>query len=119
MSLTLAEVYECIDNLHCDDRDMVIRCNGNGYSIAPSDESGCVEDIGSSFEVPEHVGERGIDSFTAGPWTAYLYHPSIVAPNRNNYDDHLHDLAAGDVQAVIVGVTAVDEHWEFGIQVKE
>ncbi|MEB3023053.1 MULTISPECIES: hypothetical protein [Mycolicibacter] len=118
MSLTYQQVVDRINGMHLDELDIEITRDGVGFAIGPSNEGSCVADIGSSYEVPDHIGEHGIDSFTAGPWTAYQYHPSYVTPRYGNFADHLDDLAAGRVNKVILGVTGVEDNWVFGIQAK-
>lgn len=60
-------------------------------------------------------------AFSAGPWTAYQYHGSYAAPRRDNYTREVEDLSAGDVAAVIVGVTAISETntWVFAVRTVE
>ncbi|ORW08460.1 MULTISPECIES: hypothetical protein [Mycolicibacter] len=118
MTLSYQQVVDRICDMHLDDMDIEITRNADGFDINTSSEGLYVSDIGSSFEVPGHVGEHGMDSFTAGPWTAYRYHAAYVRPQHGNFAGHLDDLAAGRVNTVIVGVAAVDEHWVLGIQTK-
>lgn len=119
MSLDLDQVCTRIDELHLDELDLIITRDGNGFTAAEHRSGGpYVSDIGSSYEVPDAVDERGRGAFTAGPWTAFQYHASFYAPNRNNYIAELEDLAAGRIRAVICGVTAICENdtWVFGIR---
>ncbi|MBU8840181.1 hypothetical protein [Mycolicibacterium goodii] len=121
MALTASDVYDRIDGLHLDELDLLITKNGAGFSVTDNRSDGSAEDIGSSFEVPDSVDEHGRVAFSAGPWTAYQYHGSYAAPRRDNYTREVEDLSAGDVAAVIVGVTAISETntWVFAIRTVE
>lgn len=118
MPLTLHELYNRIDALHLDELDLIITRSGDGFAVEEDRRGGGVEDIGSSFEVPDSADEHGRYVFTAGPWTAYQYHASYTAPNRGNYEREIDDLANGDVSRVRVGVTAISENdtWVFAIR---
>lgn len=121
MVLTRDEVRDRVDRMHLDDLDLIIVRAGAGYAVTESRNAPYVCDIGSSYEVPDATDERGREAFTVGPWTAYQYHPSYVAPNVDNYDGALDDLAAGNISAVIVGCTDNPENdsWIFGIRVEQ
>jgi hypothetical protein len=116
MALTLNELYDRIDGMHLDDPDIVITRDGDGFAVSATQGGSYVEDIGSSFEVPDTADEHGRRVFTAGPWTAYQYHASCVTPCRDNYSREIEELAAGNVRVVIVGATALDDTWVFGIR---
>lgn len=118
MALTVSQVQDRVDGLHLDDLDLRITYSSEGFSIVDNRGELGVGDIGSSFEVPDSADEHGRAAFTAGPWTAYQYHSSCVAPRHDNYLAELNQLADGQVRAVIVGVTAISENdtWVLGIR---
>jgi len=118
MALTVSQVQYRVDGLHLDELDLRITYNGDGFRIVENRGGLGAESIGSSFEVPESADDHGRSAFTAGPWTAYQYHSSYVAPRHDNYDRELEQLAAGEVAAVIVGVTAISENdtWVLAIR---
>jgi len=120
MTLTREQLYERIDNMSIDEPDLAITAaDGGGFDVDESRPADFyVDDIGSLWEVPDDADEHGRRAFTAGPFTAYQYHASYVAPNQSNYDREIDDLAAGDVSAVIVGYGSVGEAntWVFGIR---
>ncbi len=110
MALNLSQVQDRVDGLHLDELDLRITFTGDGFTVVDNRGDLGVESIGSSFEVPESADEHGRAAFTAGPWTAYQYHSSYVAPRHDNYEGQLEQLASGEVRAVIVGVTAINEN---------
>lgn len=118
MSLTFEQVCQLIDDMHLDDLDIEITYNGLGFTVGHADSSPWVEDIGSSYEVPDNAGGDGSIAFNAGPWTAYQYDAHYVTPRRDNYERQLADLVGGQLRAVIIGVTAVEDAWVFGIQTR-
>lgn len=119
MALTREQVQDRIDDLRLDELDMVITRDGDGFAVEHNRSGHPVSDIGSSWEVPDSADEHGRHRFEAGPWTGYQYHSSYTAPHRANYELELTDLANGDVSKVIVGVTALDETWVFGIRTED
>lgn len=117
--MTLDEVADYIDNMHLDDLDIEIAYQADGFTINAATAAGSwVEDIGSSWEVPDNAGGNGTRAFAAGPWTAYQYDAHYVTPRRDNYQAALEALAAGELSAVILGCTAVEEAWIFAIQTR-
>jgi len=118
MALTVSQVQDRVDGLHLDDLDLRITHASDGFSIVDNRGELGVESIGSNFEVPDSADEHGQAAFTAGPWTAYQYHSTYVAPRHDNYDRELQQLAAGEVGAVILGVTAISENdtWVLAIR---
>jgi hypothetical protein len=101
MTLPLNELYGRIDGMHLENPDIVITSEGDGFVITDSREASHVEDVGSSFEVPDTADEHGRRGFTAGPWTTYQYHASSATPNRDNYSREIENLAANHVRAVL------------------
>jgi hypothetical protein len=118
MALSVNQVVERIDGLHLDELDLRITHSSAGFAITDNQGELGVESIGSNYEVPDFVDEHGRVAFTVGPWTAYQYHSSYVASRRDNYEGELDQLAAGELRAVIVGVTAITENdtWVLGIR---
>lgn len=118
MALTASEVHGRVDGLHLDELDLRITHSNDGFTVADNRTGSSASDIGSSYDVPDSADEHGRYAFTAGPWTAYQYHASYVAPNHDNYDSELEQLAAGDIRAVIVGVAAISENntWVLAIR---
>ena len=118
MALTVGQVTERVDGMHLDELDLRITHCDAGFAIADNHGELGVESIGSNFDVPDSADEHGRVAFTVGPWIAYQYHSSYVAPRRDNYEGALDQLAAGEVRAVIVGVTAITENdtWVLGIR---
>jgi len=119
MGLTVDELYDRVDGLHLDELDLRITYDSGGFSVAENRNGLAVSDIGSSFEVPAAADEHGRVAFIAGPWRGYQYHADYVTPRHDNYDHEIAQLTAGEVGAVLVGVTAISENdtWVFGVQV--
>lgn len=118
MALTVSQVVDRVDGMHLDELDLRITHSSDGFTVADYHGELGVESIGSNYDVPDSADEHGRAAFTAGPWTAYQYHCSYVAPRRDNYEGVLDQLAAGEVRAVIIGVTAIVENntWVVGIR---
>lgn len=121
MGLTREQLCEYIAGLHLDDSDVVITCDRDGLAVESVHGGPYVDDIGSSYEVPDSADEHGRRAFIAGPFTAYQYHSTYTAPHRGNYEDALDDLIAGNVRAVIVGYGVVSDNdaWVFGVRTEE
>ena len=101
-TLTRDELITHINDMHIDDLDVEITAVPGGFAVREHRGGPYVSDIGSCYEVPDHADEHGRVRFTAGPFDAYQYHGSYLAPHRDNYEQLL--IAGGyDHNYVISG----------------
>lgn len=117
MALSRAETCKRIVEMSFDDYDVEVTADQGGFLLKPVKSGPYVSDIGSSYEVPDNIGEHGRERFTAGPFDAYQYHASYTTPRPDNYEPVLDDLAAGDISKAVFGYGALEDTWVFGVRV--
>lgn len=117
MILTRDELCKRIAEMHLDDIDIVVTAVRDGFLAEPVTGGPYVSDIGSSFEVPGSAGDKGRDRFISGPFDAWQYHASYIAPHPSNYESVLNDIAAGYIAKAQFGYGALEDTWVFGVRV--